>query len=83
VITIYTRKSPACPSCINAKALMNNRGIDYEEQVLGDDITTANFAIMYPGQRTVPYIIKDLGTDEEQVIGDYMALQNWVSKTKW
>ena len=88
--TVYTRKSPPCPSCIQVKAIMQSKGMAYKEVILGQNIeagelSPANFAILFPGQRTVPFIVWNEGvfTKEagERVIGGLEAFkEEYLSK---
>jgi len=56
-VLIYTKKD--CPSCIKAKSLLNIRGIEFKESVIGEDILREDFVATFPDVRTAPYIIVD------------------------
>ena len=53
-ITIYT--TPTCPYCIAAKALLNNKGVAYNEVNVQNDRATALALVERTGRRTVPQI---------------------------
>lgn len=56
-VLIYSKKD--CPSCVKAKALLNIKGIEYNESVIGEDILREDFMATFPDVRTVPFIIVD------------------------
>ncbi|NJL11192.1 MAG: glutathione peroxidase [Calothrix sp. SM1_7_51] len=47
-----------CPFCASAKAMLSERGLEYEEIVLGKDITTRSLKAV-TGQTTVPQVFID------------------------
>ena len=49
----------ACPYCVQAKALLEQRGIDYEEKKIGVDYTREQLLEAVPTARTVPQIFLD------------------------
>ncbi len=55
-ITLFTR--PGCPHCIRAKELLHGRGKQFEEIVLGADITTRSLQAV-TGRATVPQVFID------------------------
>lgn len=65
-IAIFTK--PGCPFCANAKALLNEKGLNYEEIVLGTDASTVGLRAI-AGAATVPQIF--IGG---KLIGDSEAL---------
>ena len=49
---------PGCPYCTKAKALLNERGIEFEEIILGKDATSVSVKAI-SGNSTVPQIFFD------------------------
>jgi glutaredoxin len=49
----------ACPYCVQAKALLEQQGIDYEEKKIGVDYTREQLLEAVPTARTVPQIFLD------------------------
>lgn len=56
-VLIYSKKD--CPSCIKAKSLLNVKGIQYRESIIGEDILREDFVATFPDVRTAPFIIVD------------------------
>jgi len=48
-----------CPYCVNAKALLEQKGIEYEERKIGDGYTKEDLLEVVPDARTVPQIFLD------------------------
>ena len=48
-----------CPYCDQAKALLNQKGIQFEERKIGDGYTKEELLEAIPTARTVPQIILD------------------------
>jgi glutaredoxin 3 len=48
-----------CPYCDQAKALLTQRGIEYEERKIGDGYTREDLLEAVPDARTVPQIFLD------------------------
>lgn len=48
-----------CPYCDQAKALLNAKGIQFEEKKIGDGYTREDLLEAVPGARTVPQIFLD------------------------
>lgn len=65
---IYTKD--ACPFCVQAKALLVQKGIDFMEVNIGTDMLREDFIAMFPEQKTVPLIFID-----GQKIGGYSELK--------
>ncbi|MDW6002733.1 glutathione peroxidase [Vibrio mangrovi] len=64
-ITVFTK--PGCPFCAKAKQTLIDRGLQYEEVVLGKDATTVSLRAI-TGRSTVPQIYiggKHIGGSEE------------------
>jgi glutaredoxin-like protein len=64
-ITVFTK--PGCPFCVKAKQLLIDKGLDYEEVVLGKDATTVSLRAI-TGKTTVPQVFiggKHVGGSED------------------
>ncbi|MEM9177865.1 MAG: glutathione peroxidase [Myxococcota bacterium] len=55
-VSLFTR--PGCGHCVRAKALLDDRGLRYEEIVLGSDVT-GNTLKAVTGRTTVPQVFID------------------------
>lgn len=64
-----------CPYCDRAKALLNLKGITYEERRIGDGYTRENLLAAVPHARTVPQIFLD-----GALIGGYTELKQHLEK---
>jgi glutaredoxin 3 len=60
----------ACPFCDQAKALLTQRGIAFEERRIGSDYTREQLLEAVPTARTVPQIFLD-----EEYIGGFTELR--------
>jgi len=61
---------PNCPYCEQAKALLNKKGVVYEERRIGDGYTREQLLEVVPTARTVPQVFLD-----DQLIGGYTELE--------
>jgi glutaredoxin len=59
-----------CPYCDQAKALLTQKGIQFEERKIGDGYTKEELLEAIPTARTVPQIILD-----GQLIGGFTELK--------
>lgn len=59
-----------CPFCDQAKALLKQRGIQFEERKIGDGWTKEDLLNDIPTARTVPQIIID-----DELIGGFTELK--------
>ena len=59
-----------CPFCDQAKALLRQRGIPFEEKKIGDGYTKEELLEAVPTARTVPQIFID-----DQLIGGFTELK--------
>jgi glutaredoxin 3 len=59
-----------CPFCDQAKALLNQRGIPFEEKKIGDGYSKEELLEAVPAARTVPQIFID-----DQLIGGFTELK--------
>ena len=48
-----------CPYCVQAKALLNQKNIQFEERKIGDGYTKEDLLEAVPNARTVPQIFLD------------------------
>ena len=69
--TIYTKDN--CPQCVQAKSLLDSKGIPYASYKIGEDIELSDFKARYPEVRSVPFILNG-----EEVIGGLMELRKSV-----
>lgn len=49
----------ACPYCVQAKALLTQKNIEFEERKIGDGYTKEDLLEAVPDARTVPQIFLD------------------------
>ena len=56
-IEVYSTEN--CPWCVRAKALLQNKGLDYEEINISTDTVRALEMVDRSGRRTVPQIFID------------------------
>ncbi len=61
-----------CPYCDKAKALLSQKGIDYDEKKVGDGYSIEDLLKDVPLAKTVPQIILD-----GKVIGGYVELKKY------
>ena len=59
-----------CPYCDQAKALLQQKGIQFEEKKIGDGYTREELLEAVPGARTVPQIFID-----DNLIGGFTELR--------
>ena len=64
-----------CPYCDQAKALLTQKGIEFEERKIGDGWTKDDLLEAVPTARTVPQIF--LG---EQLIGGFTELRKYLTE---
>ncbi len=65
-----------CPYCDQAKALLTQRGIKYEERKIGDGYTREELLEAVPNARTVPQIFIN-----NQLIGGFTELRDHLENT--
>jgi glutaredoxin len=66
-----------CPFCDQAKALLNQRGIAYEERKIGDGYTKEDLLEAVPTARTVPQIFLD-----GELIGGFTELRKHLTESQ-
>ena len=59
-----------CPYCVQAKALLESRGIEYEERNIENGWDREDLLAAVPGARTVPQIFLD-----EELVGGFTELR--------
>lgn len=64
-----------CPFCEQAKALLSQKGIQYEEKKIGDGYTKDDLLESVPTARTVPQIFLD-----DQLIGGFTELRKYLDQ---
>jgi glutaredoxin 3 len=60
----------SCPFCIQAKALLESKGIEYEERNVSQGWTREQLLEAVPNARTVPQIFLD-----EELVGGFTELK--------
>jgi glutaredoxin 3 len=65
-----------CPYCDQAKALLTQRGIKYEERKIGDGYSKEDLLEAVPNARTVPQIFIN-----NQLIGGFTELRQHIEET--
>lgn len=63
----------ACPFCVQAKALLESRGIEYEERNVNKEWTKEQLLEAVPTARTLPQIFLD-----DQHIGGFTELRKYL-----
>jgi glutaredoxin len=65
----------ACPFCVQAKALLKRKGIEFEERKIGDGYTREDLLAVAPTARTVPQIFLD-----GELVGGYTDLRDYFNR---
>jgi glutaredoxin len=65
-----------CPFCEQAKALLKQKGIMYEEKKIGDGYTKEDLLEAVPNARTVPQIFIN-----DKCIGGFTELRQYLEET--
>jgi glutaredoxin len=60
----------ACPYCVQAKALLTQKGIEFEERKIGSEYTREDLLEAVPEARSVPQIFLD-----GELIGGFTELR--------
>lgn len=61
---------PRCAMCDQAKTLLKQKGIEFEERLIGNEWTTEQLLEVVPTARSVPQIFLD-----EQYVGGFQELR--------
>jgi glutaredoxin len=64
-----------CPYCDQAKALLKQKGIEFEERNMSRDWTREQLLEAVPTARTVPQIFLD-----EELVGGFTELKTYLQK---
>jgi glutaredoxin 3 len=64
-----------CPFCDQAKALLTQKGIQFEEKKVGDGFTREDLLEAVPTARTVPQIFLD-----DKLIGGFTELKKYLEE---
>ena len=51
---VFTKDN--CPACVLLKAELKRDGVEFQEVVIGKDISREDFIAAFPKQRTVPFV---------------------------
>lgn len=62
-----------CPFCDQAKALLTQKGIEFEERKIGDGYTKEELLEAVPTARTVPQIFID-----DKLVGGFTELKKYL-----
>jgi glutaredoxin len=65
-----------CPYCDQAKALLKQRDVQFEERKIGDGFTKEQLLEAIPTARSVPQIIIN-----DNVIGGFTELRKYIDET--
>ena len=74
--TIWSKYN--CPYCDQAKALLKNKGIPFEEKKIGDGYTREELLEAIPPARTVPQIFLD-----DKLLGGFTELNEHLKKVQY
>jgi glutaredoxin 3 len=64
-----------CPYCDQAKALLEQKGIEFEERKIGDGWSKEELLETVPNARSVPQILID-----DQLVGGFIELQKYLKE---
>jgi glutaredoxin 3 len=66
-----------CPYCVQAKALLESRGIEYEERNINNGWDKEDLLAAVPTARTLPQIFLD-----EELVGGFNELKTKLTESK-
>lgn len=66
-----------CPYCVQAKALLESRGIEYEERNINDGWDREDLLAAVPGARSVPQIFLN-----DELVGGFTELRTRLTESK-
>ena len=75
MLTVYSKT--VCPYCVQAKALLENRGIEYEERNINDGWDREDLLAAVPGARSVPQIFLD-----NELVGGFTELRTRLTESR-
>ena len=64
-----------CPFCEQAKALLKQKGIEFEERKIGNGFSKEQLLEAVPTARTVPQVFIN-----DKLIGGFVELKNYLSR---
>ena len=67
-----------CPYCDQAKALLTQQGVKFEERKIGDGYTREELLEAVPNARTVPQVFLD-----DKLIGGFQELNEHLKKVQY
>lgn len=70
-IDVYTRYEPPCSYCMATKASLHSKNMEFNEFVVGKDLSSDELREKFPLARTLPVIMVD-----GKYIGGYNELMN-------
>lgn len=70
-IDVYTRYEPPCSYCMATKASLHSKNMEFNEFVVGKDLSADDLREKFPLARTLPVIMVD-----GKYIGGYNELMN-------
>ena len=73
MITIYSR--PNCKWCDQSKALLESKGLEYNELMLDLDVTVEQLKQLVPGAKSVPQIM-----DDGLYVGGFRELREYLAR---
>ena len=66
-----------CPYCVQAKALLESKGIEYEERNINEGWDRKDLLAAVPGARSVPQIFLD-----NELVGGFTELRTRLTESK-
>lgn len=75
-MTVIVWSKDQCPYCDQAKALLTQRDITFEERKIGDGYTREDLLESVPAARSVPQIVINGST-----VGGYDQLRKYIEET--
>lgn len=72
-IVMYTRLNPPCSYCEGAKLYLQDRGLPYEENIIGKHLTREEFVETFPADRSIPLIFVD-----GEKVGGYTEMKSYI-----
>tara|TARA_B100000287_G_scaffold206221_1_gene194517 strand:+ start:2343 stop:2621 length:279 start_codon:yes stop_codon:yes gene_type:complete len=69
-VLLYTREEPVCNFCIAAKNTLDYYGVEYDNKIIGKDISRVKFMEDFPNIKSVPAVFFG-----EEYIGGYNELE--------
>ncbi len=66
-----------CPYCVQAKALLASRGVEYEERNINHEWTREQLLEAVPNARTLPQIFLD-----QQLVGGFTELRKFFESSQ-